>query len=105
MKLYRIRALLAMLALSQIALSQSAVPPGALGKVEATVGFCGRGDSTNANKYEELRKRIVAGMSDKELADARNSSEYRDSFQEATDELERLPTAKAVEACRGALQE
>jgi hypothetical protein len=105
MKLYCTLPLMALLSLSQIALSQPAIPPRALGQVDATVGFCGRIDSKNADRYQELRKRIVAGVSDKDQADARSATEYKESFQAASDELERLPSTKAVEACRAALQE
>jgi hypothetical protein len=103
MKLYRTLGLAAMFAFPQLTPAASSVPPGALGQVEATVSFCARIDSKSADQYKELGKIIVAGMTDKELAEARDSKEYKEASDLTKGQLEKIPEEKAVETCRAAL--
>jgi hypothetical protein len=81
-----------------------AMPPNALGSIEATIMFCARVDSKSADKYKELGKRATEGMTEKEVADARASSEYKGAYTAITTDLEKMPVDKAAEACRGALE-
>lgn len=105
MKFYRILCLSAVIAVPQFTPASPAVPPNALGQVEATVNFCSKVDSKSADKYKEWGKRVISGMSEKELSDARNSSEYKESYEMITNELGKIPAEKAVEGCRAALKE
>src|ERR1700688_1896648 len=100
MKLYRVLALAAVTVLPQLALAAPPVTPKALGSVEATISFCSRVDSKNADKYKEFGKVVTRDMSEKELAEARSSSDYKETFDSITAELEKVSTEKAVEACR-----
>ena len=94
----------ALLALPQLTLAASSMPAAALGQIEATVNFCVQADSKGADQYKELGKAMVRDMTPKELADARNSSEYKDSYDAITAELKKIPADKVVEGCRAALQ-
>jgi hypothetical protein len=100
MKLYRALGLAAVIALSQLALAAPPVPPKALGQVDATVSFCSRVDSKNAEKYKEFGKALTRDMSEKELTEARSSNDYKETYDAITAELEKIPVEKAVEACR-----
>jgi len=105
MKVIRILFLVAVTALPPVILALPPIPAASLGQVEATVSFCGRVDSKSADKYEELRNRIIEGMSEKELVEVRNSSQYKENVQAVTAELEKLSTDKVVETCHAALRE
>jgi hypothetical protein len=105
MKINSIFFLLVFTALPPLILAFAPIPAASLGQVEATVAFCGRVDSKSADKYEDLRKRIIKGVSQEELTETRNSSQYKESVQAVTTELGKLPTDKAVESCRAALRD
>lgn len=102
MKLYGI-GLAVFLVLPQFTLAAPPIPPKALGQVEATVDFCVRVDSKFADKYKALGKAVVAGLSEKELKEARDSSDYKETYREITGQLEKTPADKVVEGCRASL--
>jgi len=103
MKLYYVLGLATFAVLSQFTLAAPAIPSSALGQVEATINFCVRADAKSADRYKEWGKAIVAGMSEKELAEARESAEYKENYSAITSQLDKLPTDKAVESCRAAV--
>jgi hypothetical protein len=105
MKLYPVLGLAAILSIPQLALAAPPVPPKALGSVEATIDFCSRVDSKSADKYKEWGKLLVRDMTEKELAEARGSSEYKETYDALSAELEKLPKEKAVDGCRASLKE
>jgi hypothetical protein len=105
MKFHFIICLAAVITLPQLAPAAPSVPPNALGHVEGIVNFCVRVDPKSADKYKEIGKRVVDGMSQKELAEARSSTEYKESYEAITGELTKLPAEKAVEGCRAGLKE
>ena len=104
MRLYSILGLAAFFVLSQFTLAAPSIPPKALGQVEATINFCAQADSKLADKYKEWGKAIVADMSEKELKEARDSSDYKETYSAITGQLEKVPAEKAVESCRAALE-
>ncbi len=103
MKFYRTLCLAAAIAVPQIMPATESVPPRALGQVEATVNFCAQADSQRADQYQQWGKTITQGMTEKELADARQSGEYKDSYNTITDQLNNIPKEKAPENCHAAL--
>lgn len=105
MKLYPVLGLAAIVSIPQLVLAEPPVPPKALGSVEATIDFCSRVDSKSADKYKEWGKLLVRDMSEKGLAEVRGSSEYKETYDALSAELERLPKEKAVDACRASLKE
>jgi hypothetical protein len=105
MKIHFIICLAVVIALPRLTPAGPSMPPNALGHVEATVNFCVRVDSKSADKYKEIGKRLVSGMSQKALAEARSSTEYKESYDAITSDLVKLPAEKGVEGCRAGLKE
>jgi hypothetical protein len=97
--------LAAIVSIPQLVLAAPPVPPKALGSVEAKIDFCSRIDSKSADKYKEWGKLLVRDMSEKELAEARGSSEYKETYDALSADLEKVPKEKAVDACRASLKE
>jgi hypothetical protein len=104
-KFYRTVGLVAVLTLPNLMLAAPPVPPKALGQVEARVDFCARVDSKNADQYKELGKMVVAGMSEKELKEVRESNDYKTAYDETKGQSEKIPQDKAVEGCRAGLDD
>src|ERR1700674_1275429 len=88
----------------QLTPAAPAVAPKTIGHIEAVVNFCSRIDSESADKYKELGKQVVRDMSEKELADARNTDEYKESYEAIITELEKAPADKATKGCRSMLK-
>jgi hypothetical protein len=104
MKLSYICCLAALIAVPQQFAATPPLPPPVLGQLEASV-FCIQADTKFADKYKELGKKLVADMSEKEVAEARASAEYKEGFNTMTAQLRELPKEKAVDACRASLRE
>jgi predicted secreted protein len=75
-----------------------------LGKIEGILDFCAQADPQGASKYEERKKQIADDASEKEVADARKTQEYKDGYQGISDELAKVTKDKAVEACSAYLE-
>jgi hypothetical protein len=99
-KFSRTIGLVAVLTIPQLILAAPAVPPKALGQIEASADFCARVDSPLADKYKEVGKVLVTGMSEKELKEVRESSDYKTAYDAMTGRLEKIPQDKAVASCR-----
>ena len=95
----------AVAALSQLVSAAPGVSPQALGHVDATVDFCARVDSKSAASYKAWGKGLFEGVPDKELADARNSGDYRETYDAIAAALAKVPAGEAVGTCRAALTE
>jgi hypothetical protein len=93
------------LTLPQTVCAESSIPPKALAQIEARVDFCVRVDAASADQYKALGKAIVADMSEKELKEARESSDYKPAYDGLTGQLEKIPHDKAVEGCRAGLSD
>ena len=103
MKFSRTLGIAVLFAFPALILGESSVPPAALGQVEATINFCSNVDSSSAAQYKEWGKRLVANMTEKELKEARDSSEYKQNYDSITSQLAKVPAEKAVPTCRAAL--
>ena len=98
MKIHRILWLSAVLTLPHLALAK--LPPSsALGQVEGTLDFCAQVDPQSAVKYQEYKKVLVQDASEKELAEARKSSEYKEAYDAIGDALGKVPKDQVVKAC------
>lgn len=64
------------------------------------LNFCGHADSKSTERYKKWAKLLVREMSEKELDDARSSSQYEETYEAVTSELEKIPADDAVEGCR-----
>lgn len=98
MKFHRIGCLSALLALPNLALAK--LPPNsALGQVEGTLDFCAQLDPQSAAKYQEFKKALVHGEPEKDVAEARASSEYKNACDAIGEALGKAPKDEAMKAC------
>ena len=74
------------------------------GRLEGTVDFCAKADPGSAPKYRELAKLLVKDVPDKELTEARMTSEYKDSYEGIGTELAKVPKDQAIKACKTSLE-
>jgi hypothetical protein len=104
MKIHRILCLGAALVIPQLALAKLPLPSDAFGKIEGTLDFCAQADPQSAPTYQQAKKVVVGNASEKEVAEARKTQEYKDGYQEISDELAKVPKEKAVQACSAYLE-
>jgi hypothetical protein len=104
MRIYRIVCLVAAMVVPQIALAKLPMTNDVFGKSEGTLDFCATADSEAAPKYQERKKSLVRGVPEKEVAEARNTKEYKDAYEWVTTELGNVPKDQAVAACTAILQ-
>jgi hypothetical protein len=104
MKIHRILCLGAALVVPQLALAELPLPNDAFGKIEGTLDFCAQIDSGAAAKYQEQKQLLVRDVPEKEVAAARETTEYKEAYAWISDELGKLPKDKAVKACAAAVE-
>jgi len=104
MKLHRILCLGAALVIPQLALAKLPLPNDALGKIEGTLDFCAQSDPQSASTYQQAKKAVVGDASEQEVAEARKTQEYKDGYQEISDQLAKVPKEKVVQACSAYLE-
>lgn len=93
------------LAIAPLALANVSVTPQALGQVEATLKFCSSVNPKAEAKYKEMGKMLVSEATEEELKKVRETSDYKDSYDEITKQLEKAPKDEAVKACTAFLEE
>ena len=93
------------LALPRPAPAAPPISPHVVGQVEAMVAFCVKADSKSADKYKEWGKSQVSELSEKELAEIRDSEDYKTMFKFTTTLLQKAPADRAVEGCRAGLKD
>jgi hypothetical protein len=103
MKIFHITGVASMLLLGSLALAKLSVPSVVLGKVEGALDFCAQADPQSADKYQAKKKEFTQGATDEELAEARDSQEYKDGYQSSTDEMSKQPKDEAKKSCAAAL--
>jgi hypothetical protein len=103
MKILRTVCFSAFLAVPNLALAK--LPPNsALGQVEGTLDFCAQADPQSASKYAEFKKALVQGEPEKDVVEARKSSEYKDAYDAIGEALGKVPKDQAVKACTSLLE-
>lgn len=85
--------------ISQHAEAKLPLPNDSLGKMEGTLDFCAQVNPQAAQKYKDRKKWIIGDALETEVTEARNSQEYKDSYQEISEQLAKAPKSKAVKAC------
>src|SRR5512147_943564 len=73
------------------------VQPATLGKVEGILDYCAGVSGRAPSKVKTAS--VLGQASEKELADARESSEYKDSYDEIKGQLDEVPKDQAQKAC------
>jgi len=104
MRIHRILCLGAALLLPTLLLAKLPFSNDAFGRVEATLDSCTQADPAGAPKYQERKKALVKDASEKEVAEARGSQEYKDAYDATTTEIGKQPKDKVVEACTAFLK-
>jgi len=59
-------------------------------------------DQEKGDKYKSWQKTVTRDMTEKELAEARHSDDYKVAYHALTGELEKIPAEKAPKLLRGA---
>src|SRR5215472_18110338 len=73
------------------------------GKVEGTLDFCSQVDPPSAAKYGAKKKALVEGLPEKEVADARETKEYKDGYGDAKTQLGKESKDDVLSTCKATL--
>lgn len=102
MKIHHILCLTAVLAVPQLGLAK--LPPNStLGQFEGTLDFCVHIDPRSAAEYQEFKKALVRGEPEKDVAEARETKEYKDAYDAIGEALGKVRKDEAVKACTNGL--
>ena len=104
MKIHRILFVCVVIMIPQLGNAKLPFTNDIFGKLEGTLDFCVKADPESAPKYREVAKLLVKDVPDKELAEARMTSEYKDSYEGIDTELAKVPKDQAIEACKASLE-
>jgi hypothetical protein len=96
--------LVASVVFPHVAGAKLSMTPQALGVIESKLDYCAQVDPDSAAKYKERGKAFVADATKEELEKARSTSEYKQSYEETTDDLNKAPKKDTVKACTDFLQ-
>lgn len=86
----------------QFALAKVPYTNEVLGKLEGTLDFCGQLDTASAAKYQQRKKELTKGATEAEIAEARDSEDYKKSYGWISEELPKAPKEDALKACKAA---
>ena len=103
MKINRILFVCAAIMIPQLVNAKLPFSNDAFGKVEGLLNYCGKIDAGSAAKYQERAKLLVKGVPEKEVAEARQSAEYKESYELISAQLEKAPKENSMQACRAYL--
>ena len=104
MKLLRILCAGAAILIPQLVLAKLPFSNETFGKVEGILDFCTKADPQSAPKYQAQKKALVKDATEKEVAEARQSQQYKDAYDAVSTELGKEPKEKAAEACAASLE-
>ncbi|MGC2197714.1 MAG: hypothetical protein WA628_23790 [Terriglobales bacterium] len=105
MKIQRILCLAAAIVIPQLVLAKMPFTNDIFGKVEGTLDYCARVDPPGAGKYRERKKVLVKDVPESEVAEARETEEYKTSYEWIGKELPKLPKDQVLKACAAALED
>jgi hypothetical protein len=104
MKMLRILCIGAAILIPELVLAKLPFSNDAFGTVEGILDFCANTDPQSATKYQEQKKALVKDATEKEVAEARQSQEYKDAYDAVGAELGNEPKEKVAEACAASLE-
>lgn len=104
MRVQRILCFAAALLLPELAVAKLPFSNELFGKAEGTLDFCSQVDPPRAEKYQEKKKLVVKDLPEKEVAEARESDEYKSAYKSTTEEAAKGPKDEAVKSCGVLLQ-
>ena len=90
----------AWLALSPLAFADAPAPNAqALGVAESALNYCGPLDPVDADRMRQMIKQLVQGASEQQLAEVRNSDEYRKAYDSVVDFVSKIDPRNAKQFC------
>jgi hypothetical protein len=99
MKIHHVFWLTAALPVMQLAQADVPFTNRSLGMMEGTLAFCAESDPATAPKYQERALAMVRGLPEKELAQARESGEYKDVYSSIGTALAGASKEEAKKTC------
>ena len=101
MKIYQTLCLGAVIAITQSTFAQTQAPIAndVLGMSEGTLDFCSKANPKAVPQYVVLGKNLVANAPAADVATARNSQTYKDSYNLIETTLRKLPKEHAAKVC------
>jgi len=102
MKMNRIFALSVAVLVAQFALAKVPYTNEQFGKLEGTLDFCAQLDAPSAEKYQHRKKQLAKDATEAEVAEARESEDYKRNYDWVSEELPKAPKQEALKACKAA---
>ena len=92
------------LGLSALALAdETSLNPRALGVTEGVVKYCESVDPANAAKVRQVLKALAQGASEQQLAEVRQSEEYRTGYESVAEFTAKIDPHNATKYCADAV--
>jgi len=88
--------------IAPFALAKVSYPNDVLGKLEGTLDFCAQLDAPSAAKYQQRKKELTKNATEAEIAEARDSEDYKKSYNWISEELPKAPKEDGLKACKAA---
>jgi hypothetical protein len=104
MKFNRVLLVCAAITLPQLTMAKLPFAIDEFAKVERTLSFCSELDPSSTAKYQEVAKRYLGSAPEKELAEARNTPEYKEAYESNGALLAEMPKEHIIEACSAFLK-
>ena len=104
MKTTRTLCLTGALVMAGLALAKLPFSNDAFGRIEATLDFCAQAHKEAAARYQERKKAMAGDVPEQEVAEARGTQEYKDTYQGISAQLAKVPKDQAVAACKAFLE-
>jgi hypothetical protein len=99
MRINRILLVCIPFAIPRLALADLPFANDEFGKVEITLSVCSKLKPESAAKYQEIGKRYVGSAPDKELAEARQTTAYKEAYESNGALLADMPKEHVIAAC------
>jgi hypothetical protein len=80
--------------------AQNVVSGDILGRVEATLAFCTQVNPTETAAYQAQGRLMLGSLNDTQVAEIRDSTGYKESYESTRSQLDAVEQDKALAACR-----
>ena len=104
MRIDRILLVCSAICIPQFALADLPFAIDEFGKLETTLKVCSDLQPESRAKYQDIEKRYVGNVSEKDLAEARKTPEYKEAYDSNAEFLANLPKERVIEACNAFLK-
>ena len=104
MKIKYLLGMVSAVALSHLALAKMPFSNDIFGRVESTLDHCAQVDHVSAEKYHAKKKEVAKDATESEVAEARNSDDYKAAYKDMTEQLTQTPKDEVMQACTASLR-